>query len=240
MIVTQHGVIRIGTQTVPKTLARPRHFHVDGQAEVCLLGSFVEPTFAGRLPVSPGDVLIHRRFHCHAARGTGSREIVLLTLAWDDATIEGRFRVADPDFLARLARKDAREASEYLVGAIDSVSTPHHDWIDILARELRQNLSLSLGDWAEEQGLRRETISRGFKSVFGVSPQRFALELRARQAWWKVYNSPQSLTEIAHEFGFADLPHLSRSIRALTGRTPTYWRSRRVGFDLGTDEIHDR
>lgn len=68
-------------------------------------------------------------------------------------------------------------------------------------------------------------MSRGFRRHFGTSPKLYRLEARSRRAWQKILRSAQTLTSIAHECGFADLAHLSRSVRALTGASPSTWRA---------------
>jgi len=74
--------------------------------------------------------------------------------------------------------------------------------------------------------MRPEALSRGFHREFGVSPKQFRLEARARRAVLEILRSPRTLTTIAHDFGFSDLAHLSRSVRSLTGYPPSAWRSR--------------
>ena len=101
---------------------------------------------------------------------------------------------------------------------------PQAGWPEQLASDLKTCPGLRLSQWAESQGLAPETVSRSFKRVFGVSPQRFRLEYRARQAWLRCVAGTGSLTAIAHELGFADLAHMSRSVAALTGRSPRDWR----------------
>ncbi len=215
---------RMYVETYDPYIVRPRHIHAEGQAEICLSGSLSESDFAGRLTMLPGEVLLHGRFDSHTARSGGNR-LTMLTLPWKDDLLEGRFRIRDPEFLVRLAAKDVQEAVAYLSGALEPVRTTQRDWIDLFVADLQRNQSLHIGHWARRNGLRREAISRGFRQEFETSPKRFALELRIRNAWHEIATSNRSLTQIAHDLGFADLPHLSRSVRVLTAQNPTYWRS---------------
>lgn len=102
-------------------------------------------------------------------------------------------------------------------------TNPH--WTHILATALRSECPLSLREWAAHAGVRPEELSRGFRRHFGTSPKLYRLEARSRRAWQKILGSTQTLTAIAHEYGFADLAHLSRSVRALTGAPPSAWRA---------------
>jgi AraC-like DNA-binding protein len=47
-------------------------------------------------------------------------------------------------------------------------------------------------------------------------------------AWHEIVRSTASLTDIALNLGFSDLPHLSRSIHVFTGRSPSGWRTVRT------------
>lgn len=220
-----------GVETFPGYTVLPRHRHVEGYATVVLSGSFIESGFSGRVKLEPGDVLLHARFDCHTDSSNSSRPVELLRLPWLNDQLEGHFRVPDPDALARLAERDPRESMAALaenLQRVDSCSQQH--WTHALASALQHTPSLSLRGWAGERGMRPEALSRGFQREFGVSPKQFRLEARARRAWHEILVSPRSLTTLAHEFGFSDLAHFSRSVRALTGYPPSAWRTSRTQF----------
>ena len=73
-------------------------------------------------------------------------------------------------------------------------------------------------------GLAAESVSRGFRRAYGVSPRRYRLEVRARRALGLIEDGRQGLAAIAQDCGFADQPHLTRTLSAITGRTPGRWR----------------
>jgi transcriptional regulator GlxA family with amidase domain len=73
--------------------------------------------------------------------------------------------------------------------------------------------------------VRRETVSRSFTAAYGVSARRFALELQTRAAWLRIVRTREPLVAIANATGFADQPHMTRCVRALTGAPPSIWRS---------------
>jgi AraC-like DNA-binding protein len=217
--------VRFGVETLPAHDAkRPRHRHASGYATVVLAGSFVESSFAGRSVAQPGDVLLHASLDCHANTALARRPIQILRLPWNFA-LEGHFRVADPDRLARLSEVDAGLASAELATALLGPAAGAPDWTHSLAVALSAARPLALRIWGEAHGLRADELSRGFAREFGVSPKRFRLEARARRAWCDVVRSDQPLTRIAQDHEFADLAHMSRSIRAFTGRAPSLWRT---------------
>ena len=133
----------------------------------------------------------------------------------------------DPDAQARLAEFDPERASAQLHEELCPVRVREGYWVDELAEELRSGSNLSLHEWAEIRGLSPSTLSSVFQREFGVSPKRFRLESRTRVAWRAIMRSSASLTDIAFNAGFSDLPHLSRSIRMFTGRSPGEWRTLR-------------
>lgn len=189
-----------------------------------LAGSFIEASFAGRAQVVPGDVLLHGRFDCHANEALSHRGPQILRLPWGDDSLEGHFCTQDPDELARIAERDPFEAALQLRDSLQTARQHELHWTDALATALCASTELCLNDWAERASLAPSTVSRGFHRRFGVTPRMFRLELRARRAWAALIRSTASLTSIAHDFGFADLPHMSRSIASFTGWAPSWWR----------------
>ena len=219
----RYRTIHFGTETLKANLVLARHRHTVGYATVVLAGEFEEAGFAGRFDARPGDVLLHGAFDCHAYRGQ-NRSVQILRLPWQDNLLEGHFRVRDPDELALLAERDVTEAMSQLRLNLIPVPTQELHWTERLALTLRATALTQLEEWAESERLSPETVSRGFHRAFGVTPKLFRIENRARRTWNRLLNCSLTLTEIAHEQGFSDLAHLSRAIRDLTGKPPTYWR----------------
>src|SRR6185437_8953062 len=217
---------RAGVDRFSARAVLPRHRHQYGYASVVLAGTFNEASFCGLMPVKPGDVLLHGRFDSHCDYGQGGAcTIQLLRLPWANDQIEGHFRVSDPDELARIAEDDPRAAMEALARKVRPAPVIDRHWTHDLAAALRSDDPLSLQEWATRMGVRPEALSRGFQRYFGTSPKLYRLEARSRRAWQQVVRSSQTLTTIAHDCGFADLAHLSRSVRALTGAPPSAWRA---------------
>lgn len=221
-------MIRFGVENLDPALVVPRHRHAAGYATIVLAGSFEEASFAGRFNAGPGDVLLHGAFDCHANWGTSRSSLKILRLPWCDNQLEGRFHVRDPDALAMLAERDPIEAMGQLRADLVQIGSREFHWTERLAQALRVQTFTCLETWADSERLAPETVSRGFRRAFGVTPKVFRIESRARRAWNLLLHSSSPLTEIAHQLGFADHAHLSRTIGALTGAPPSYWRTRGI------------
>lgn len=98
------------------------------------------------------------------------------------------------------------------------------DWPDLLANELRVGMSKPISAWAKEHGLTRESVSRGFRRVYGVSPVRFRAGVRARAAWRLLVSTRYPLSALSLQSGFSDQSHMTRAVHRVTGRPPGEWR----------------
>lgn len=208
-------------QTVPPG-ALPRHRHAEGYAAVVLSGAYEEAGDAGRRRLVSGDVVIHQAWEAHLNRTAGAGAVVL-NLPLPAASLAAFGRVDDVDGLVRLAERDPGEASAVLGAAFRPARETPADWPDLLAEALTRGDPRRLADWAETFGLSPEHLSRGFGRVFGVTPQRYRLEARTRAALADLADAT-SLAQVAATHGFADQAHMTRSVRAVTGRPPGAWK----------------
>lgn len=195
----------------------PRHRHRYGYAALVVSGGYVEAGDGGRFEAGAGDVLFHDAFDAHSDRfSPAGAEILNLPMAVRPPFPAGTCR--DPDAIVRLAETDARLASAALIRDCAERRTASEDWPDILARDLKEG-GLRIEQWAADHGLTRSSVSRGFRLAYGVTPQRYRLELRAAQAARAIAGGC-AIAEAAYAAGFADQPHLSRTLRSLYRLTP--------------------
>jgi AraC-like DNA-binding protein len=214
---------RAGTERLEALGHVPRHRHREAYAAIVLAGGYEEAGDAGRWLVSPGQVLVHDRLEAHQDR-VGGKGCTLVNVALPaGAPIAGLFRIDDPDTVVRLAETDLPAALSCLFAQPRQAVAPLDDWPDLLAHRLADNESLAIGGWAEEMGLAAESVSRGFRRAYGVTPRRYRLEIRARRALGMIEDGGQGLAAIAQDCGFADQPHLTRTLSSMTGRTPGQW-----------------
>jgi len=217
-----------GIETLPYSFSLPRHRHLGAYAAVVLAGSFEESGYVGRIRATAGDVLIHPAMDCHA-NVMVSAGVKLIKLDWHDRSGTGGFyRLDEVDALARTVEKDVCEAQTLLEGCLRKKSFPsagrRDDWPDLLLADLTRDASMRVSEWAEMNGLARETVSRGFAAAYGIAPSVMRAELRARTAWLRITRGSDCLCRIALDTGFADQAHMTRWIHRVTGASPAAWR----------------
>jgi AraC-like DNA-binding protein len=199
--------------------------HRSAYAAVVLSGCYEEAGDSGRHQVSAGHVLLHDAHEGHLNRFRGCRATVLnLPLPGDCLFRAGLAQIDDPDAIVHLAEKDGGEAAAQLVASLQVLEPKGHDWPDELAADLLRDASVSLSWWSEANGLAAWEVSRGFAQVFEISPSAFRARARTRQAWRAIRATDAPLAAIAAECGFADQAHMTRSIKAMTGESPTMLR----------------
>jgi AraC-like DNA-binding protein len=215
----------IGRQRHAANQRLERHCHDSAFATVVLGGGYLEAGDEGRRTIGAGDVLIHRAYESHLDCFSHCGAHVLILPVTSAATLPVFGRVVDPDQLARIAQRSPQDAWAALVDGLLAGDRRHQDWPDVLAEQLRCQPALSLRQWAEETGLRAETVSRGFQLAYGSSPKAFRANARTRAALDHIRGTPLPLADIAAKLGFADQAHMSRAVTGLTGRMPRAWRA---------------
>jgi len=209
----------------------PRHRHQVPYAAVVLSGGYEEAGDGGRWRAEAGDVLIHAPFSTHLDRAPRNRTVVLnLPLPWLWAPTSSRMRVDDPDAVARLAERDARDAAVLLLTMLQPGAPALQDDADLLAGALSDEAAPQIAAWSQEAEVTRQTAWRRFAAAYGVGPARFRVEARARRTWRRLVDRGETLSAITAAEGFADQAHMTRDIRSLTGRTPGWWRAERHSF----------
>jgi AraC-like DNA-binding protein len=221
-----------GIDRLPSSFSLPRHRHLQAYATVVLAGGFLESGYAGRIFATPGDVLVHPTLDCHANQMI-SAGVKLIRLNWpDNSKAGGLYRLNELDEVARISEKDVKGAALLLEYLLTNKCRPSpgikNDWPDLLLSALVSDAPTEIGEWAETNGLARETVSRGFALAYGVTPHVLRAEWRARSAWLRVRHGSDSLSQIATDTGFADQPHMTRWIHRITGAPPSAWRPESV------------
>lgn len=206
-----------------------RHRHADSYIALVLSGGYEEAGERGSIRVRAGDVVMHGGYEAHLNRyDAKGAEVLNLALPWWFEPHTAVMRLADPDAVMRLAERDPHEATTMILALMQPIQSGATDcpadWPHQLAAALQTDPSLRLSDWARKHSLADETVSRGFQKVFGVSPSAYRAQQRARRAWRMVVGKRDNLCEIAAQAGFCDQAHMTREVRAITGKAPGEWR----------------
>ena len=206
-----------------------RHRHAESYIALVLSGGYEEAGDRGRIHVRAGDLVIHGGYEAHLNRyDSDGAEVLNLALPWWFEPRTTVMRISDPDAVVRIAERDPQEAATMLLSLMEPVALDAMgratDWPYELAVALQSDPNLRLGDWGQRHGLAEETVSRGFRKVFDVSPSAYRAQQRARRAWRMIVGDRNSLCEIAGHAGFCDQAHMTREVRALTGKAPGEWR----------------
>lgn len=197
----------------------PRHRHVEGYVALVLAGGYVEAGDRGRIRVQAGQVVVHGAYEAHQDHFARAGAVVL------NLPSVGNFEattgiVSDADAIVREAERDILDAAALLKETIRPMNVQLTDWPDRLAAALASQREFNIEDWADEMGLAPQSISRGFRLAYGVSPKRFRLEQRTLRALRKLQTWPGTLAALAADVGFSDQAHLTRAVLDMTGVAP--------------------
>ena len=118
---------------------------------------------------------------------------------------------------ARLAREEEADHCPALRPAVEYLTAHLSD------------PALSCETLAAQAGLSTVYFRRLFRTVYGVPPKQYLLELRIRSARQLLAESGRSVTEVAELCGFSSVYHFCRTFRSATGETPSGYR-RKEGF----------
>lgn len=78
---------------------------------------------------------------------------------------------------------------------------------------------IGLSDLALQAGLSKFHFSRLFKQTVGLTPHKYVIKRRIEQAAQQLKQG-QSITQVAHQFGFSDQSHFTRVFKQIKGSTP--------------------
>lgn len=195
-----------------------RHRHAEGYVALVLAGSYLEAGAGARIAARPGDVILHGSYDAHQD-DFGRAGATVLNLPLTDG-IARYGRVDDPDLVARMAERDPVAAVSLVAATMTVLDAQPADWPDLLADALSGDEEIALGDWADRIGIAPQSLSRGFRQAFGVSPKRYRLEQRTQVALRRMAGWNGTLAGLAAEAGFADQAHFTRAVSDMTGTPP--------------------
>jgi AraC-like DNA-binding protein len=214
-----------GLQRIDAWQSHARHRHRGAYAALVLKGGYEESGSRGRFRPGEGAVLFHAAFDAHRDRFDAARATILnlplpLTAPADIALAH----TDDLGGVVRCAQRDPMEAAARLMASAKAMEPACEDWPDELVRALWREPRLRLSAWSAKAGLSPETLSRGVRRLYGVTPAALRGEIRAHKAWTALQRTALPLAQIAEAMGFSDQAHMTRAVARLTGHPPGHWR----------------
>ena len=144
-------------------------------------------------------------------------------------------RFAD-DSDAKRGEKEFREAEEEICAVLMNLLEEQTPFIpkltrgEVIAFDIRDQVNehmdgkINIESFARQYQVSRQTLRKSFKSLFGFSPQHFFRQLKLNHAQRDLkFANPQSetVTTIAHKWGFMHLGRFSEYYTALFGESPS-------------------
>jgi AraC-like DNA-binding protein len=184
-------------------------------------------------PVDGGDacVVIGLSQELLACMTGGETEVAIPAVPMDAASelavrqITSLARGDDVD--GALAERVVRTVAALVARGLGRPAAPTYGH-DRLVRHVREIMLAEPGLGVIELGRRAgcspHHLSRVFGRVTGSSISGYRNRIRVSRALDRIAQGETSLAALAHDLGFADHAHLTRTIRAVTGRTPTACR----------------
>lgn len=201
------------------------HRHAHAYAALILRGGYVETGADGAWRCEAGELVVHPPFHLHADRfASGGATVLNFTLPFDVAASLG----ASSYFVLRPKRPEnverRRDGLDALLEAFEDgervASAPGTDWRDALGAALQADPRADIADMSRQSGVSPEHAARSFHRRFGLKPAAFRAEQKLRMALRLLTEGPDMLADIALDAGYADQAHMSRALKAATGKTP--------------------
>ncbi|GAB3908246.1 helix-turn-helix domain-containing protein [Kibdelosporangium lantanae] len=123
---------------------------------------------------------------------------------------------AEPDWPRRFALLDRT-----LAGWFDGLPAPSPEVVAAWTRLVADPTRIAVDQLARDVGWSRRRLEMRFRDQVGVPPRTVGRISRFHHAVRQALVSDLQLGEVAAACGYYDQAHLTRDIRALTGRTPT-------------------
>lgn len=153
--------------------------------------------------------------------GVASGIDMALSLVEDDHGPETAARVAR-EIVIYLRREGSSEQSSIYLKYRTHMNPGVHRVQDWLIGH--PDRSPSLDDLARIAGMSRRNLTRAFRRATGVTPKRFANELKLEVAANLLHDPGMSIASVAARCGFSDTRQLRRLCRSNLGISPSAWK----------------
>ncbi len=197
------------------------HRHENAYLALVMEGDYHESGLEGRHACRRNQIVVHPAFHAHADRiGRDGARIINMPIS-DALADHCGYAILEVGDAAAFQRQ-ARTGSAGLAGLLrecgdtsGALSPP--TWLAEFACDVLRGVPIARA--ARRCGRSLEHASRTCKRWFAMTPVELRHERRLREAIERL-RVGEPLAEIALACGFCDQPHLTRVLKAATGRTP--------------------
>lgn len=93
---------------------------------------------------------------------------------------------------------------------------------------------------ADYIGINRSYLTKCFKNVMNMSPQKYILNYRMNKACYFLRNTPLSIHMIANQVGYDDALGFSKAFKKVYGMNPTSYRSETNVLDTSTVDTQNK
>jgi AraC family transcriptional regulator len=247
------GGIRVALTHYASRTAQARHRHPYAQVSFLLAGSLCEVLQGAEFPVHGAGIGYKPADSWHADEwGEAGALIFSVNLSpdcvhpADSQLAPGWSRPADRECIAGVVRAclrsvDEGSRSEAILDALAIASRPKPDragrawaplgpcrapmWLERVREQILETPALiAMDEAARAGGVHRVHLSRAFARFYGMPPSVFRLRAAAARAIGRIATSGASLTGVAHDAGFSDHAHMTRTLRTQTGLGPAELR----------------
>lgn len=209
------------------------HAHGHGQVSVLMAGGFREISDARTADIATAHIGCKAAGLDHANH-YGEAGALILSLNFEPGrqmpqrAWNWRHAGADEVALTRqivgatLTPGELRNAAADLIAAAaacDAPSGPPPGWALRLRDQLRANECIDLDRAADDFGIHRGHLSRGFRKWFGAPPSLYGLRCRMSHAVRELARG-ETAAQAAVTAGFSDQSHMIRILKRETGLTP--------------------
>lgn len=206
------------------------HAHGEEGLTVVLQGTFLEESLRGTLVAQAGTVATRPHGMPHTNRFGSDGAVILAVIPDGDGFVEPITQWHRSDIPAafraglRLVAGDA-DALPELLAAI-SPGTHSDRLLAVRTRRLLDDPEqrLSISALAHAMNVHPVHLARQFRQTYGMSPREYRTIQLVRRAASLVLGTKTSLSQIAHECGFADHSHMCRAFRRVAGWNPARLR----------------
>lgn len=252
------GGIRVALTHYALRTAQARHRHPYTQISFLLAGSLRESLQGADYPVHGAGIGYKPADSWHTDEWGGAGALIFSVnlspesaLPADSQLAPGWSRPADCDCIAGVVRACLRSAddesrSEAVIDALAIASRSMSDragrtcaplgpnrapvWLERVREQILETPALiAMDEAARAGGVHRVHLSRAFARFFGMPPSVFRLRAAAARAIGRIASTGASLTGVAHDAGFSDHAHMTRTLRAQTGLGPAELRKMLAG-----------